>query len=308
MAKPMLSIVIVNWNAGQYLQDCLASIFSNSGLRDEFDIWIVDNASTDGSVEWVRQHYPLVNLIVNHTNIGFAGANNQALNSCSGKYVLLLNPDTVLLPDSIAYLLEFMEAHPVVGICGPKLLNGDQTLQPSWSQFPNIWSELFGRQFRPRHPYPGKNRNEAYSVDWIGGACFLIRRQVIDQVGQLDNQYFIYSEELDWCYRARKNKWVICYLPTAQVIHLGGKSTSIVAAEMVSELYRSKLFFFYKHYGFQNAWLLAQIFQLRIMMKTIKIKTQKAIRKTYPTRQQLDELQRLNNSIKQNLEILSEQS
>lgn len=241
---PDLAIVIVNWNTRQLLLDCLAALpAATVGLSVE--TWVVDNGSSDGSVAAVREHFPTTIVIANEGNLGFAAANNQAIRSSRSRQVLLLNSDTLPAPGSLTAMVRFLDAHPRVGIVGPRLLNGDGSEQLSYAAFPTLRSELLGRNLRERRPFAA----EAYAVDWVGGACFLISRAATEAVGLLDEAYFMYTEEADWCYRVRAAGWEVCYLPGAEVVHLGGQSSRMASTRMKAELYKSKLRFFGKHYG-----------------------------------------------------------
>ena len=245
---PDLSIIIVNWNTRQLLLDCLRSL-ETPPPQHQLEVIVVDNASRDDSVVAVRAAFPAVRVIENAANRGFAAANNQAIAQSSGRYVLLLNSDTVVTPGALDGLVAFADAHPDVGVVGAQLLNGDGTLQPSWAAYPNLRSELFGKNLRVRSPYAETAAGIAYAVDWIGGAALLARRAAIEQAGLLDEHYFMYSEETDWCYRIKQCGWEICYLPTASVVHFGGQSSRQASLRMKTELYRSKLRFFGQHYG-----------------------------------------------------------
>jgi GT2 family glycosyltransferase len=246
--RPDLTIVIVNWNTRQLLLDCLASLpAATIGVTSE--TIVVDNGSTDDSVAAVREHFPDVRLIVNTANKGFAAANNQAIRASDGRYVLLLNSDTIARPLALARLVPFLDRHEDVGVVGPRLLNRDGSLQPSWAMFPRLWTELVGRKLRLRRPYRTIDGSRAYATDWIDGACMAVRREMLDSVGLLDESYFMYTEEVDWCYRIRRAGWQICYYPDAEVVHFGGQSSKRAATRMKAELYLSKLRFFGKHYG-----------------------------------------------------------
>jgi GT2 family glycosyltransferase len=252
---PDLSISIINWNTRDLLASCLESVEQNhNGLNVE--VIVVDNASTDGSQEMVQKQFPNVLLVQNQENLGFARANNLAIEQSRGRYIMLLNSDTLLQPGSLHVMVSFMDSHPEVGIVGAELLNIDGSLQPSWSRFPTILSEVLGVNFRSRKRYVSHNSTLAYQVDWVGGACLLIRHTAMNQVGLLDERYFMYSEELDWCYRAKQLGWLICYLPGAKVVHIGGQSSRLASQQMKVELYRSKLLFFCKHQGRQRAFML----------------------------------------------------
>ena len=252
---PNLSIIIINWNTHDLLGDCLESIEQN---RDGLDVEVivVDNASTDGSQEMVQNRFPYVKLLQNRKNLGFARANNQGLSISRGRFIMLLNSDTLLQPGALFTMVSFMDMHSDVGIVGAELLNRDGTLQPSWAKYPSLLSELLGANFRGRKQFYTKDGSPAYEVDWVGGACLLIRRSTMEQVGNLDERFFMYSEELDWCYRTRLLGWKICYLPGASVIHLSGQSSRHASQKMKVQLYKSKLLFFCKHYGRQRTILL----------------------------------------------------
>jgi len=263
-----LSIIIVNWNTRDLLLQCLKSVYEGTkGLT--FEIIIVDNASADNSVASVRALFPQVQLIENEQNVGFAKANNQAICISQGDFILLLNSDTIVQGDALTDLVRFANQHPQVGIVGPQLLNEDRTLQPSWAEFPTVRSELLGKNFRKRRPYPGQAGSPVYEVDSVGGASLLIRRAVMDQIGLMDEWFFMYSEEIDWCFRTKQGGWRVCYYPEAQVIHLGGQSSKQASIQMKIELYRSKLKFFYKHYGAGWALLLGLLLQASFFLKAL---------------------------------------
>ncbi len=263
-----LSIIIVNWNTRDILLDCLDSIAAYPPSRP-YDVWVVDNASSDGSVAAVRERYPDVRVIENTENRGFAAANNQAIEASQGDYVLLLNSDTIVHAQALERMARFLDAHDRVGIVGACLLNADGTLQPSWAAFPSFWSELLGRNIRTRTPYRTTDGSAAYLVDWVGGAALMIRRKVIDQIGVLDEGYFMYSEETDWCFRVRKAGWDICYLPDATIVHLGGQSSNKASARMKAELYRSKIRFYAKHYGRRQAYVLSLTLRVALSGKAL---------------------------------------
>lgn len=240
-----LSIVIVNWNTRDLLAQCLQSVYDTTGSLD-FEVVVVDNASTDGSQAMVRNHFPQAQLIENQKNEGFARANNQAICASRGRYILLLNSDTIVQLGALEAMVHFADRHPEAGIVGCKLLNADGSLQPSWAQFPTFWSELMGRNFRKWRPMAD---DQAFEVDWVGGACLLARRKAIEMVGLLDEDFFMYSEETDWCFRVVRNGWKVCFLPGTGVIHFGGGSSRRASDKTLVQLYQSKLRFFHKHYG-----------------------------------------------------------
>ncbi len=241
-----LSIVIVNMNAQELLFQCLKSVF-DIGSRFSFEVIVVDNGSRDDSVTLVEKNFPEVILLKNDRNLGFAQANNQGLAIGSGRYFMLLNSDTIILPGTLDTLIYVADAHPDVGIIGPILLNLDGTIQKSWASFPSFLSELLGKNFRIRKPvayFP-----QAYEVDWLMGACMLVRSETIHDAGKMDADYFFYSEEVDWCYRIKGKKWRIWYLTKAEIYHLGGGSTNRGSIAQLVHLYQGKLHFFKKFHG-----------------------------------------------------------
>ena len=201
----------------------------------------------------VCDQFPMVRLIRNDRNTGFATANNQGVMSSSGKYVLLLNSDTVVKPEALTHLVDFMDAHPEAGGAGSMLLNPDETIQPSCFPFPTIPREIW-RLFHLDlikvygiYSMNGWDQNAVREVDHIQGASLVLRRETLDQVGLLDQDYFMYSEELDLCYRIKKSNWKLYWVPKSRVVHYGGQSTKQVAEKMFLELYRSKVLFFRKN-------------------------------------------------------------
>lgn len=252
-----LSVVIVSWNTKHMLYQCLRSIQDAlpQDLARSIEVVVVDNASSDGSGEMVQQHYPWVQLLQNSENVGFARGNNLGIQRCTGRYVLLLNPDTEVKTGAFEALLEFMDTHPQVGAAGSRLLNANGTLQRSCYPEPTLARE-FWRLFHLDLFYPYGSywvqkwsADVAREVDSVQGACLMVREAALQQVGLLDESYFIYTEEIDLCYRIRQAGWHIYWVPRAQVIHYGGQSTRQVAPEMFLQLYRSKLLYFRKHRG-----------------------------------------------------------
>lgn len=255
-----LSIIIVGWNTRDLIHQCLDSVIAN--LPDcENEIWVVDNASSDGTALMVRSHFPQVHLIENENNVGFAAANNQALEMCSGIFVLLLNPDTIVKPHALEGLFVYMKNNPQVGGVGPRLLNGDETFQPSCYPFPTLTRELWRLfYFDKIHPYglydlANWDYSKPREVDSIQGACLLLRMEVLNQVGLFDKSFFLYSEEIDLCYRIKRAGWRLVWVPEVAIIHLGGQSSKQVATKSFLNLYQGKVMFFRKHYGKVYAWL-----------------------------------------------------
>lgn len=243
-----VSIIIVSWNTRDTLDQCLGSHYEsqNSALCE---VIVVDNASTDGSADMVRQRYPQVRLVEESANAGFARANNRALAEAVGRYVVLLNSDTVVLGDAIGALVRFADGHPDVGIVGPCLLNADGTLQPSWARFPTLYDEWTGKPARLRTRLPTSDGTTAFEVGWVSGACLLIRRATLEQIGPLDERFFMYSEDVDWCHRAKRGGWRVCYYPAARIVHLGGQSSRRAATRANCDLWWSKVLLAAKHRG-----------------------------------------------------------
>ncbi len=253
--KPDVSIILVSWNTRDLLLACLASLPAALGGLHA-DVWVVDNGSADGSVAAVRERYSAARLIENGGNPGFAAANNQAIDASAGRYALLLNSDTVATPGSIERLVRFADEHPLAGIVGARLLNPDGSFQASFADFPSLRSELLSvtglgpRLFGRWYPNYGPRQSQvARGVDYVQGACMLARREAVAHVGLMDEHYFMYNEEIDWCLRMRRAAWQVWYLPEAHIVHYGGQSTRQVRHAMIQALYRSKVRFFRKHYG-----------------------------------------------------------
>jgi GT2 family glycosyltransferase len=241
-----LSIIIVNWNTSGLLLQCLNSIYK-AGTRFSFEVIVVDNGSSDDSVSMLQRNFPSAILIKNEQNLGFAHANNQGLSIAHGRYFLLLNSDTIILPNAFDMLIQTAEEHRDLGVVGPEILNMDGSVQESWASFPSILSELVGRNFRVRTSVA--DTPCTYDVDWIMGACMLVRATTVANVGMLDDDFFFYAEEMDWCFRIKKNNWRIWYITNAQIYHLGGGSSHRSSLPQLCLLYKGKLLYFQKHHG-----------------------------------------------------------
>lgn len=271
-----LSIVIVNWNTREDLRRCLQSLPATVGDLT-CEVFVVDNASTDGSPEMVERDFPHVLLIRKAQNTGFAHANNQAIRRSRGDYVLLLNSDTVAHPGALARLVAAMDAQPGVGISGPKLLNGDGSLQYSCRRFPTFiaglfrnsaFGKLFSRHRQVRdYLMTDYDHQHAADVDWVSGAALCIRRATLEQIGLLDERYFMYCEDVDWCYTARQAGWTVVYFPEAQITHLIGRSSDLAVAKMVRAHHHSMRLFYWKHYAPRTAWLFRWVPPLGIWLR-----------------------------------------
>ena len=265
-----LSIVIVSWNVKDLLRRCLGSVMrslaSGRGLRLSAQVVVVDNASSDGSVRMLREEFQQVRCLANDQNVGFTKGNNQGIAASDGRYVLLLNPDTEVVEDALGEMVAYMDDHPKVGALGPQLLYPDGEVQSSRRRFPGLGTAFvegtFLQQWLPdsdvlkRYYVLDRSDDETQEVDWVVGACLLMRRTTLEGVGCLDERFFMYSEELDWCFRAKKQGWMVVYLPIARVIHYEGKSSEQVLPVRHVQFQRSKVLFFKKHHGYWRGELL----------------------------------------------------
>lgn len=254
-----VSFAIVNHNRRAILEECLKAIFENAGSI-RFEILVVDNASSDGSVEMVREQFPSVEVIVNEQNRGRAAATNQAIRESKGRYVFVLDNDAVVLPDTLQEMVRFMDEHPRVGVLGCRLLKPDGGLEPSCRALPTLRTLLF-RALHLDRLLPGNRvtgaavmsywgHDSVCEVEVVAGACMLVRREVVEQVGLMDEQFVFYAEEADWCYRIKQGGWEIYFTPNAEIIHYGGLcSGGRTSVQMHLELYRSSLKYFKKHNG-----------------------------------------------------------
>jgi len=274
--RSKLTIVIVNWNTRELLLACLRSIRPQD-LPFTVEIIVVDNASTDQSVEAVKTQFPEVVVICNQTNLGFAKANNQAIKIARGEYILLLNSDAVLLDDALTQMAGLLEEKAEVAAVGTKLLNGDHSLQLSACGFPTVatlvFEALFLDRLFPRSRVFGQyyltywDHNDVRAVGYVAGACLMVRGSVIADIGPLDEGYFMYAEEMDWCYRMSQRGYRTFYLPTAEVIHYGGQSSKIVRGEMFRHHLRSLLRFFAKNYGKPHAVAARAVILLNLLLR-----------------------------------------
>ncbi len=248
-----LSIVIVTWNSADCIRDCLVSIKP----KPDWNVIVVDNASADRTTTIVKKEFPHVRLIENRTNQGYAHANNQGLTAVAAEYSLLLNPDTVVVNSAFEKMLDYMNANPQVGALGPKLLNPDGSIQPSCREFPSyqilLWEFSGLSRFFPHHRIFSRWRMGYFDhrhfaeVDQPMGACLLLRRSVLDQVGLLDEQFPMFMNDVDLCYRIKKAGLGIVFFPAASVIHYKGRSIYRVRSRMIVTSHRSFYHFFYKH-------------------------------------------------------------
>jgi GT2 family glycosyltransferase len=253
-----LSVIIVNYNAGVFIRQCLESVEAFLGnVRHE--VCVVDNASTDGSSTLVAEEFPRIRLIANKWNHGFAAALNQGLRQTHGEYVLWLNPDSRLLNEGMPGLLHYLDNNPRVGIVGPLVLDLDGGVQLSCRSFPSYRTYFFQRhavltrcfpnnRFSSEYLCKALDRTKISDVDWVSGACLLHRRELIEDIGSLDERFFMYCEDVDFCLRARQRGWIVRYYPGFQVLHHIGGSSRTVAVRMVVERHRSIWRYYAKHF------------------------------------------------------------
>jgi GT2 family glycosyltransferase len=257
-SQPLVSIIIVSWNARDYLMQCLNSI-STETCRFPFEIIVVDNASTDGLPDWVERQFPQVRLIRNTENLGFAKANNLGIAQGRGRYLALINSDVKVLPDCITWLVDYCEQHPKVGMVGPRVIGGDEKLQRSCRGFPGLWNMLCRAlaldSFFPKcRFFTGYSlrywpQDDERSVDILTGCFWLVRKEALSSVGLLDESFFMYGEDMDWCRRFWKQGWPVIFVPAAEAIHYGGGSSANAPVRFYIEMQRADLQYWKKHHS-----------------------------------------------------------
>lgn len=230
----MISVIIVSFNTAHLLRRCLTELYTRSP-DVEMEVFLVDNNSEDDSVAMVRREFPQVELIANQENLGFAAANNQAWRRSKGDFILLLNPDAFVKQDAVSCAVKFLENHPECGICGGRLVKPDGTLDPSARKFPTFlnkffvlsgWSSRFPHsKLFSGHNFGNFDHNSVMEVDWVPGTFTMYRREMLEQTGLFDERFYIYYEETDLCQTAKKHGWKVYFLPTAEIVHVGGASS-----------------------------------------------------------------------------------
>ena len=261
-----ISVIIINWNTRELLMNCIHSVY-NTLQGQLFEIWVVDNGSSDGSPEAVKRQFPDIHLIQNQQNLGFAAANNQAFRKMAGRYALLLNSDAVLTDQAAQHLLAFMESSPEAGMACGQLLNPDGSKQNSIANFPSlltlVCNETLLRILLPAR-FPSKRRHYDHPIEIESGvgACLMVRRDAMDVVGLLDETYFFFFEETDWAYRMRQANWRVYFVPSALIIHEQGKSAGNRVQSRI-HFYRSRYIYLKKwhlgSYPVMNSILLARL-------------------------------------------------
>lgn len=266
--RPDISVVIVSYNVANLLEECLKSLLERSADGLEVEIIVVDNASQDGTPAMLRQKFPNLKVLANTENYGFPRGCNQGLNQASGRYIFFLNPDASLEPGALKTLWDFMEAHPLCGIAGPLIRYPDGKIQPNRRRFPGpglafVESTILQR-YRPfknmralqKFAFEDVPADQAQAVDWLVGAAFMVRREVVEQIGGLDERFFMYSEELDYCRRAKLAGWQVWYTPAATVVHQEGQSSQQDVPFRHINFNTSKIAYYRKYYGRLYAGLL----------------------------------------------------
>lgn len=278
-----LSIIIVSWNVRDLLVECLDSIRVTVPDTLQIQIIVVDSASDDDTVAILRDRYPSVVVEACQENVGFTRGNNIGFSLASGRHLLMLNPDTVIIGNALAQMVAYLDIHQDVGIVGPHTLNTDGTTQSTRRRFPTVALGFFESTWL--QPYTPKSMLDHYyvndvtddcviDVDWVQGSALLARREVYEQIGGLDTGYVMFSEELDWCRRAKLAGWRVVYIGQAQIMHHGGKSTEQVAARKHIHFQESKLRYFRKYHGRSTANVLRMFLLLnyswQIALETLK--------------------------------------
>jgi hypothetical protein len=267
-----ISVVIVSWNGRRFLEECLKSLVE-APMRRSLEIIVVDNASTDGSPEMVETRFPHVKLIRNSDNFGFAKANNIGIRESKGRYVSLINSDVRVLGGCLDALAEYMDEHQDVGNVGPRILNRDMTLQSSCRRFPSLWNNFceatgLARAVHESKFFSGQHmlyfpHDRVLEVDVLVGCFWLMRKEALESVGLLDEDFFIYSEDVDWCTRCWKTGWRIVFAPVGQAVHYREGSSSNDPVRFAVEQQRAVLYYWTKHRGLLGRWGIRAIMTFR---------------------------------------------
>jgi N-acetylglucosaminyl-diphospho-decaprenol L-rhamnosyltransferase len=269
-SAPDMSIILVGWNNLAYLDPCLKSLYDGD-LKFTYDVLVVDNGSTDGTQEMLKTKYPEVKIIENGHNVGLSKASNQGILATQGRYVFLLNNDTIVNAPSLNMMFELLETKPDAGAVGGMLLNPDGSFQGGYATFSTFFEEIFiatrlGDWFWPWYPSHHKT-DHTQVVDWLSSACLILRRAALDKVGLLDEIYFIYGDETDLQYRLKKAGWHVYHIPQAYTIHYGGRSMNRWPRRKM--VYRGKMLFYQKNYGWLSGFFLRLLIGLFSLVKLV---------------------------------------
>jgi len=272
-----VSIIIVNWNTKQHLLNCLDSLSNSDRYTQE--IIVVDNASSDGSVDTVISRFPTIKVIENKENIGFAKANNIGIRQSIGRYVCLINSDIIVLDDCIKNLMTFMDENSNIGMAGPRILNPDHTCQVSCRHFPTLWNNLcqaLGLNYLfPKSAFFSDwlmnywPHDSIRSVDALSGCFLMVRREAMNEVGLLDEDFFIYGEDIDWCRRFHQAGWDVVFFPNAKAIHVGAASSANAPIKFYIEMQKADLQYWRKHHGRVGQVIYSMIIILRQALRII---------------------------------------
>lgn len=262
----LISVILVSYNTAEMTIDALDTVYA-SKVDCDIEVVIIDNASVDHSVELIKQHYPNITLIENQDNVGFGRANNQALEVIQGDYVLLLNTDAFVAPDTIQKTVDYMENNPKCGLLGVRLIGSEGDLQPSCRFFPTPFN-IFAQRLGLNRLLPSirvvdnvdTDHNQTQACDWVPGCYYLLRKAVVDTVGLFDPLYFLYSEEVDHCFAIKRAGWEVIYFADTNVVHIGGESAksvgkiSSVSRQVPHLQIESELLYFRKNHGLFGVW------------------------------------------------------
>jgi GT2 family glycosyltransferase len=273
-----ISVVIVGWNAKPYLELCLASL-AKTPPRRSMEVLVVDNASTDDSVDMVETKFPWVKLIKSSENLGFAKGNNMAIRQCQGRYIALVNPDVIVFPGCLDALADFLDENPKVGNVGPRVLNPDLSMQSTCRRFPTLWNNFcsatgLSTRFKNSRLFAGEHmlyfpHDRTLTVDVLVGCFSMIPREALDAVGLLDEVLFMYGDDVDWCRRARNAGWQVVFYPGAQAIHDRGKITAPYPVRFAVAQQRSILYYWSKHHGFLGSLGIRSIILFHHLMRYV---------------------------------------
>ena len=273
-----LSIVIICWNDLKVIQDCLRSIYEETRNLD-FEVIVSDNGSTDGSVDYIRQHFGKVRIVENGANLGFAKGNNAGIKAARGQYILILNPDTIIRNGALETLVAFADRHPEAGAFGCRVLNPDGSYQNPARPIPTVrgallaalcvrWPGRFSQAFAT-DVYPGWDGRSEREIGYQSGCCILVRGKLLQELGGFDERFFYHYEETDLCCRVWRTGASILYCPTAEITHLGGQSVGRFPIRFALETYRSAYRFFYKHYGRKGLVRIRRVYLLSLRLRRL---------------------------------------
>jgi len=286
-----ISVCIVTYQAKTLLRNCLQSLYKNT--QSSIEVIIIDNGSSDGTSAMLKDEFQGVQIIVNSQNEGFTRPMNRALRVSQGRNLLQLNPDTIILPGALDRLAQFLDTHPEVGICGPKVLNQDHTLQAPcrrgesrpWaviSYFSGLSTLFPDSEFFGQYLMNYKDEDETHAVAGVSGSCMLVRKGVIEQIGYLDERFFAFQEDADYCFRAREAGWEIYYVPGAQIVHYGSMGGSQVHPyRSIYEWHKSYYLFYRKNFSRDYCTLFNWLYYLLMLLKFLLTLLINAVRKGF---------------------------